>query len=165
MIIADPTPETAADIAAINQLQACYCEAVSRGAIDDAVMVYAEDGVLRSPTTADAVGRAAIAEVITTTTSSFDFIFQGSYVGIVRVDGDRAWARFPVVEWNRRTSDGKSMHFLGFYDDELVRTAEGWRFAVRRLVARAMARPEGFTGKIHDLSSLDPALGVRGDDA
>ena len=46
----------------INHLAASYAEAICRGEIDEAVLVYADDGVLRSPTTADAVGRAAIAE-------------------------------------------------------------------------------------------------------
>ena len=60
MIIAEPTAAQAADVIAINHLAASYAEAVSRLQIEEAVDTYAIDGVLASPTTEDAVGRAAI---------------------------------------------------------------------------------------------------------
>lgn len=152
MIVRQPTPEQAADVIAVNHLAAAYAEAICRGEIDEAVMVYAPDGVLRSPTTADAVGHQAIAAVIRTATTGMDFVFQTVHLGVVKVEGDEAWARFPITEWGRR--DGKDVQFLGFYDDHAVRTADGWRFASRSLVPRTLGRPSTFTGKIHDLGML-----------
>jgi ketosteroid isomerase-like protein len=152
MLLPQPTPEQAADIIAINQLAAAYAEAICRGEIDEAVLVYAEDGVLRSPTTADAVGRQAIADVIRTATAGMDLIFQTVHLGLVRVEGDQAWARFPITEWGRRGD--KAIQFLGCYDDHAVRTPQGWRYASRYLVPRTMAKPTGFTGRVHDMSFL-----------
>lgn len=153
MILPQPSSADAADIIAINHLAASYAEAICRGDIDEAVLVYADGGVLRSPTTTDAIGRAAIAEVIRTATAGMDFVFQTVHQGLVRIDGDRAFARFPITEWGRRGES--SVQFLGFYDDEAVRTAEGWRFAVRNLVPRTLGRPTSFTGRVIDLSPLD----------
>ena len=90
MIIAEPTDAQVADVIAINHLAASYAEAVSRLQIEEAVDTYAVDGVLASPTTDDAVGRAAIVSVISTTTASLEFVFQTVHAGLVSVDGDRA---------------------------------------------------------------------------
>ena len=158
MILPQPTADEAADIIAINHLAAAYAEAVSRGAIEEACEVYAPDGVLASPTTEDAVGPAAIAAMIRVTTEPFDFIFQTVHGGLVRVDGDRAVARFPITEWGRRRSDGRGMQFLGVYDDDAVRTAEGWRFSRRCLVPRTLGKPDSFSGRVHDYPGLRVTL-------
>jgi ketosteroid isomerase-like protein len=158
MILPQPTPEEAADIIAITHLAAAYSEAVSRGEIDEACEVYAPDGILSSPTTEDAVGPAAIAAVIRATTEPFDFIFQEVHTGLVRVEGDRAVARFPITEWGRRRHDGRGTQFLGVYDDDVVRTPDGWRFSRRRLVPRTLGKPEAFSGRIHDYPGLRAAL-------
>jgi ketosteroid isomerase-like protein len=152
MIVPQPTADQAADVIAVNHLAAAYAEAICRGEIDEAVMVYAHDGVLRSPTTADAVGHQAIADVIRTATAGMDFVFQTVHLGQVKVEGDRAWARFPITEWGRR--GGRDVQFLGFYDDQAVRTPDGWRFTLRHLVPRTLGRPTSFTGKVHDLGIL-----------
>lgn len=158
MLLPEPSAAEAADIIAIQHLAAGYAEAVSRGDIDDAVAGYAPDGVLSSPTTADAVGSAAIAEVIKATTAGLEFVFQTVHLGLVRVDGDRAYARFPITEWARRSSDGRGIQFLGVYDDELVRLEVGWRFQRRRLVPRTIGKPEGLTGRLIPLDGLRPSL-------
>ena len=103
------------------------------------------------------VGRAAIVSVISATTASLEFVFQTVHAGLVRVDGDRASARFPVTEWSRRKRDGVTMLFLGLYEDDVVRTGEGWRFARRELVPRTLGKAELFTGRIHD-PALRPTL-------
>jgi ketosteroid isomerase-like protein len=151
MIINQPNEAQAADIIAINHLAASYSEAMCRFAVDEAVQAYAEDGVLSSPTTDDAVGRAAIAEVIGKTVSSLDFVFQTLHQGLVQVDGDAATARFTITEWARRSRDGRGILFLGVYHDDVIRTDAGWRFARRQLVPRIMGRPDFLTGQLHDL--------------
>jgi ketosteroid isomerase-like protein len=152
MLLPEPTIEQVGDILAINHLAVSYSEAICRGEIDEAVLVYADDGVLSSPTTDDAVGRAAIAAVIRTAVAGMDFVFQTVHQGLVRVDGDQAWARFPITEWGRRGDKG--VQFLGLYDDRLIRTDAGWRFARRYLAPRTLGRPTSFTGRTVDLSVL-----------
>src|SRR3954470_15784740 len=127
MILPQPSPQEAADIVAISQLAVSYSEAICRGEIDEAVLVYAADGVLASGTTEDAVGHAAIAATIRTATKDLEFVFQTTHCGLVEVTGDRAWARFPTTEW-AKLPDGRALQFLGVYEDDLERTPEGWRF-------------------------------------
>lgn len=151
------TAEQACDVIAITHLAAAYADAVSRGEIAEACQTYAEDGELHSPTTAPAVGREAVIEVISTTCADLELVFQTVHQGLVQVDGDRARARFPITEWARRRSDAQAMQFLGVYDDECVRTADGWRFARRTLVPRVLGKPSGLTGRLQPLT-LKPWL-------
>jgi hypothetical protein len=144
----------ACDILAINQLAAAYADAVSRGRIAEACLTYADDGELHSPTTAPAIGRAAVIETITRTCASLEFVFQTVHQGLVQIDGDVARARFPITEWARRMSDARPIQFLGVYDDECARTPQGWRFSRRTLVPRTIGRPEGLVGKLAPLDRL-----------
>ncbi|MEE6174983.1 nuclear transport factor 2 family protein [Mycobacterium sp. 050134] len=152
MIIGQPDPQQVADIIAINHLAASYSEAMCRFAVDEAVETYAENGVLSTPTTDDAVGRTAIAETIGRTVSGLDFVFQTLHQGLVEVDGDTARTHFTITEWARRAADGRGILFLGVYRDDVIRTAAGWRFARRRLLPRMMGRPEFLTGRLHDIT-------------
>ena len=147
-VLPRPLPDEAADIIAINHLAVWYSDAVSRGEIDQAVLAYATDGILRSGTTADAVGREAIASLIKTTTSTLEFVFQTAHMGLVQVNGDTARARVQITEWARRSSDGGGLQFLGWYEDELRRGSDGWRYSSRTLVGRTLGRPTAFTGRI-----------------
>jgi len=158
MLIPEPSPETAADIVAIQQLAASYADAICRGHADEAALVYAPDGVLASPTTEDAVGPQAIASVIRATIADLEFVFHTIHVGLVQVSGDHARARFPITEWARRRSDGRGIQFLGIYDDELIRLDAGWRFSRRRLFPRTLGKPEGLTGRVVAYDGLQPLL-------
>lgn len=144
--------QEACDVIAITHLAVAYAEAVSRGEIAEACLAYAEDGELHSPTTEPAVGRAAVTETIERTCADLEFVFQTVHQGMVTVDGDTARARFPITEWARRRSDGRPIQFLGVYDDECVRTADGWRFARRTLLPKTIGRPEGLSGRVIPLS-------------
>lgn len=157
-MILPPSPRHVADVLAVQGLAVSYAEAISRFAVNEAVEVYADDGVLRTPTTPDTVGRTAIAELISATITGLDLMFQTVHQGLVHVDGDTATARFPITEWARRAHDGRGIQFLGIYDDVAVRTHDGWRFASRRLVPVTLGRPDGLSGAVHPLAP--PHLGV-----
>lgn len=158
MLIPEPTAQNAADVIAIQHLAVGYAEAISRGDVEEAVQVYAPDGVLASPTTEDAVGQQAIAEVLRMTTGGLEFVFQTVHLGLVNVDGDRARARFPITEWARRRSDGRPIQFLGVYEDDAVRLDVGWRFSRRVLIPRTLGKPEGLTGRVVPFDGLRPSL-------
>jgi ketosteroid isomerase-like protein len=158
MLLPQPTAQSAADVIAIQNLAVSYAEAISRGEIDEAVQVYAPDGVLASATTEDAVGHQAIADVLRATTGGLEFVFQTVHLGLVHVDGDRARARFPITEWARRASDGRPIQFLGLYEDDAVRLDIGWRFTRRQLFARILGKPEGLTGRVVPIDGLRPSL-------
>ncbi|SDG38900.1 nuclear transport factor 2 family protein [Pseudonocardia oroxyli] len=54
---------------------------------------------------------------------------------VIKVDGDRADASFYTIAQHTVMRDGLPVTCLagGVYEDELVRTAEGWRFRRRRI--------------------------------
>lgn len=152
MILPDPDQQQAADIVAISRLAVSYSEAICRLAIDEAVLVYADDGVLSSAITEDAVGRDAIAALIRSSTEGMEFVFQTTHGGLVHVDGDRAWARFPTTEW-AKLPDGSGLQFLGMYEDEVVRTGDGWRFQRRYLHGLTLGRIDNFArSKVHPIA-------------
>ena len=146
---------TADDVAAIQQLAVRYADAVSRGDVHLAVQSYADDARLETPTTEPAVGRDAIEAIITATVSSLELVFQTVHLGVIAVEGDRARARFPITEWARRTGDAQPFLFLGWYEDECVRLAQGWRIARRRLVPRTLGRPGFLDGPLQPVSGLE----------
>ena len=92
---------------------------------------------------------APLVSVISTTTASLEFVFQTVHAGLVTSTEPRISAvpRHRVVAAETRWV---TMLFLGLYEDDLVRTEEGWRFARRELVARTLGKAELFTGRIHD---------------
>ncbi|MGB3623641.1 nuclear transport factor 2 family protein [Ketobacter sp. MCCC 1A13808] len=50
----------------------------------------------------------------------------------IRIDGDRAWCRTYVDALVFGPGGIGSAHAIGYYDDELVRGADGWKIARRR---------------------------------
>jgi hypothetical protein len=149
---------TAEDCIAIQQLAVGYADAMSRGDIAAAVLVYAPDGRLETPTTEPAIGREAIEVTIASAVATLEFVFQTVHLGLIRVEGDRARARFPITEWSRRSHDAQPFLFLGWYEDDAVRLAQGWRLARRRLVPRTLARPDFLNGTVHPSATVTPDL-------
>jgi 3-phenylpropionate/cinnamic acid dioxygenase small subunit len=61
---------------------------------------------------------------------------------VITVDGDRATARTYVdalIMAGDNTSGVAGVNGIGFYDDDLVRTQDGWRIARRRFTAVRVA--------------------------
>jgi hypothetical protein len=52
--------------------------------------------------------------------------------GVVEVNGDTARGWWYIIEFNQRAQGDGTLH-LGHYDDEYVRTTDGWRFAARTM--------------------------------
>jgi ketosteroid isomerase-like protein len=118
----------------IQRLAAAYSHAAMRLDGAAAASVYAEDGVLTAFYKPDIIGRAAIAEALTLTFAPLEFLAQTCGAGVIDVDGDTAIATWTVTELlKRREGEGLACCF-GSYEDRLVRTADGWRFAHRRFL-------------------------------
>jgi ketosteroid isomerase-like protein len=117
----------------ILKLANAYSHAVMRrdGAL--AARTYAEDGQLIAFGRPPIVGREALAAAFTATFSPLAFITQACVGHVIEVEGDRASASFAVNEFFRPQSQTDTlMSCYGIYEDELKRTADGWRFAQRR---------------------------------
>lgn len=61
----------------------------------------------------------------------YPWVAQLAPTGTVQVGEEAGTGQWWVLELNR-LADGSGALHLGHYDDEYVRTPDGWRFAVRR---------------------------------
>jgi len=142
---------SAEDVMAIQQIAVAYADALNRGSVLRAVSTYVADGRLETPAADPAIGHEAITAAVAEKIANLELIFQTVHLGLVVVDGDRAEAQFPITEWARRAEDSRPFLFLGWYDDVLVRTDQGWRFSRRRLVPRIFATADFVRAPLHPL--------------
>ena len=126
------TDQRVLDDLAIRNLTNAYSHACMRLDWVAAAAVYAEDGVLSAFSGPDIVGRPAIEKAFKRVLEPNQFLIQTCAAGMVDVQGDAARASWSVSDWfQAKTSEDLSCCF-GVYEDQLKRTAEGWRFARRR---------------------------------
>jgi SnoaL-like domain len=123
--------QATADELAVRQLAAACADAVSRCDRQAFGSLWAPDGRWSVPGLEDAVGGEAAADRLVELLGQMEFMLQFLQGGQVWIDGDRARARWYITEIGR-TAAGAGVYFAGVYDDELVRTDAGWRFALRR---------------------------------
>lgn len=117
---------------AIRHLAAAYTDAVNRRCPEDAAEVWAPDGVLLF-FGREVVGAEKLLKAYRNTFSSFRLLFQMTHSGLVVVNGDSAKARWWISEINQPLDDDQHRMFFGLYQDEVIRTEIGWRFARRQL--------------------------------
>ena len=130
---AAPEPEPAIDVAAdrdaVRDLLARYTYNGDRGRVADLASCFSDDGVLEYPGVR-AQGPEAIRVALASGTRNPALSFVRHHITNPLIDlvGDEATARsyFAVH------ADNGPDH-SGTYDDRLVRTGEGWRFAHRRV--------------------------------
>jgi hypothetical protein len=127
--MADMGAGTATDRDAIRDLLARYTYNGDRGRVTELAACFADDGVLEYPG-ARAIGPGAIRGALTSGPRNPALTFVRHHITnpLIDIAGDTATARsyFAVH------ADNGSDH-SGTYDDQLVRTAQGWRFAHRRV--------------------------------
>lgn len=114
---------------AIGVLVARYADIVNREASDEFADVWHHEGEWvipgRTVSGIDQI-KATLAELL----SRHERLVQITGSGRAIVAGDAATARW--YQWEVALGvDGKSRSFLGVYDDDLVRTTDGWRFRRR----------------------------------
>lgn len=121
--------DLAADRDAIRDLLAQYTYNGDRGRVTDLAACFAAGGVIEYPGNR-AVGPEAIAMALSSGPANPARTFVRHHITspLIEVDGDNATARsyFAVH------SDNGPDH-SGTYNDKLVRTAQGWRFAHRQV--------------------------------
>jgi uncharacterized protein (TIGR02246 family) len=120
---------------AIRNLTSAYSHAVARLDARAAAAVYAEDGVLSAFSGPELAGRDNICRALEQVLAPLAFLVQACSAGVVDVQGDSARASWSVTEWFRFSGKDELGSCFGMYEDQLVRTAEGWRFARRRFHA------------------------------
>ena len=130
------------DIVAIRSLVDRYSAAANRLDSSGMAAVYTNDAELVAFGNSIA-GRDAIEAVFAQTMGMFDVMNQICSGGVIAIDGDRATGHWTITELSKRSNFDKLEIFLGNYDDDLIRTPDGWRFARRVLSRRLQSRFEG----------------------
>lgn len=138
--------QTIGDTLAILGLQADYARAAD--SFDPACYaeVFTEDGILDASRCgfAVAVGRADIAETMGNAfRQQTHNIHMTMNQRVLSVEGDRATG-FAYFFQRSILKNGGRTEFCGRYDDEYVRTAEGWKIRRRVLVELLPTVMEGY---------------------
>jgi ketosteroid isomerase-like protein len=120
------------DELAIRALAAAYTDAVNRRDGSAMADVYAEDGVLENLGGGfTLVGIEKLRRAFTRLVDSQrEYLFQMTHSGLVDIQGDRAQARWWFSEL-KKPAGAPYEYIQGVYQDEVVRTPAGWRFAKR----------------------------------
>lgn len=120
------------DRARIVELTARYNHAFDRGDVDAYTACFTPDGVMEVDGGPRYEGAAALGEMCRRTPTGT--IMHVTTDAVVEVDGDRATQDVTLVVVGLPAEPGgrTRVQAAGHYRDELVRTAEGWRFAHRR---------------------------------
>ena len=107
--------------------------------------LFTEDGVWDgSPGLPVARGRREIGELFARFTSLFPMAYHAVMNPIVEIEGDAARAHWHIISASQVAS-GRASLSIGAYDDQYLRTSEGWRIKHMRLLAgRSTALPEGW---------------------
>ena len=125
------------DRARIRELTARYNRCFDDGDADGYAATFTEDGVMEVAGGPSTKGRAALAEMVRRTPYG---IVHVTVDATVEIDGDRAIQDVTLLVVNRPPHDAPRDERLskvqrsGRYHDELVRTADGWRFEHRTAI-------------------------------
>ena len=125
------------DITAIQQLLNAYTEAASRSDWAVVKSCFTEDAIWETPA-GKIAGRDAAVAKMGELVAGFDYIVQLNAPGVIAVSGDSATARSVIRECGKLKGQDVAMEFLAHYNDKLVRTADGWKFAHRVFVSQGM---------------------------
>lgn len=117
----------------IENLLERYCWTVDHGRLDEWGECFTVDGVLHIRDTV-LVGREAIrTEMGRRLQSRFRFLRHLPHPASVSLLDDEHAAARSYFEVRGRAADGRDVEALGEYHDDIVKTAEGWQFARRRI--------------------------------
>ena len=125
------------DHVGITRLLGRYADTVTRRAWDELGDLFLSDATVHIDTVTrpafTVTGPAALGEFIGAAVERFDF-FEFVVLNVVTMtgaDGDHATARVHMCEQRRDAETSEWSTAYGHYLDDVVRTADGWRFAHR----------------------------------
>ena len=127
------------DEMAIQQVINRYTDGCNRQDWPQVMATFTEDGVWEAggpPLTGHATIQAAMAGFL----AGMDYFTQQASAPVITVTGDTATARTTIRECGKFADRDEALEVLGYYADELVRTAAGWRFARRQFTSFGLHR-------------------------
>jgi hypothetical protein len=120
------------DERAIQHLLTTYSQTASVADWDGAVGTYLPDGLWEIPHLSLAFeGQAAIRHALESFFEQMDYVIQMNAPALIEVNGHTATARAAIRECGKSAGKAEGFEYLGFYQDDLVKTANGWRFKTR----------------------------------
>ena len=120
------------DEIAIQQTINRYSVAASQGDWDAVIATFTPDGVWEVPVhKVRFVGPEEIRSGLIRFSSPMDYIVQLNSPSVITVDGDAATAECVIREGGKLSGADAALEIMGRYKDRLVRTPQGWRFALR----------------------------------
>lgn len=125
-------PDHYADHYAVQRVITAYALLTGRGDWDPVLALFAEGAVWEIPHLGLRFeGHEALRGALAMLSADLEFVLQHNAPALIEVDGDTATARSGIREGGKRKGRDESVEYLGIYQDTLVRTAEGWKFAKR----------------------------------
>jgi hypothetical protein len=120
------------DEIAIQQTINRYSDGASRRDWDNVLSTFTPDGTWEIPLF-NMVYRehAVIRGAMTGFIAQMAYFVQMNAPAIINVKGDSATARSTIRECGKFADRDEALEILGFYEDELKRTEEGWKFTRR----------------------------------
>jgi hypothetical protein len=120
------------DEIAIQQTLNLYSEGASRRDWKQVLSTFTPDGVWEIPAlNARFQDHSVIQKVMADFVAQMAYFVQVNSPAVITVQGDRASARSIIRECGKFADRDEALEILGCYEDELVRTDAGWRFARR----------------------------------
>jgi ketosteroid isomerase-like protein len=117
---------------AIQQTINAYTEGASRADWPQVMSTFLPDAVWAVPSrNRELQGHDVIQPAMAGFIEQMAYFVQLNTPALIQVDGDRARARSVIREHGRFKDRDEALEVLGIYEDELVRTAQGWKFARR----------------------------------
>ena len=120
------------DERAIQQLLTTYSQTASVADWDGTVATYLPDGVWTIPHLGLSFeGQEAIRGALEAFFEQMDYVIQMNAPALIHVTGTAATARAAIRECGKSAGKAQGFEYLGFYQDDLVKTPDGWRFSKR----------------------------------
>ncbi len=116
----------------IQETISLYHEAGSTSDWDQMIATFLPDGIWEVPALRiRSQGLAAIREAMTKLMEPIEYLVQINAPAIITVDGDTASARSLIRECAKFRGQAGVIDVVGQFNDELQRSADGWKFAHR----------------------------------
>jgi uncharacterized protein (TIGR02246 family) len=121
------------DEAAVRDLGHRFADACNRGDVAAFRELWHPDclWVIDHPVNVRAEGVEAVVATLESLASLWDWFVQLPHAPLVDVDGERAVSRWTVSEHAAHADPPRRYDNHARYDDQLVRTEDGWRFRSR----------------------------------
>ena len=136
------------DIEQIKQLKVRYALACDNDYEPDTLAaMFTEDAVWDGGFMGYAEGREAIRKFFANAPNLVEFSVHGISNPLIEIDGDRATGRWYLDQPMAMKGTELAYWFCAQYEDEYVRTPEGWKFQKVHVIARAFSPYEEGFGK------------------